>query len=335
MIAPVNTIDATVVVCTYNRAALLRDALASLASIETGGRFQYEVLVVDNGSTDDTNRVIEEMACRATVPIRTVRETRKGVASARNRGINDARGRWIAFFDDDQVAEPSWLAALMSTARQTGARVVGGAVELRLTEQERLALPPVCRNLLGEFLPSESPCPYSRHVAAGTGNVLIARDVFDQIGCFDESLREAGEDTDLNRRIRQANIKAWYTPRAIVHHVVPPHRLEEEYFRWSSLRNAGHIARRERGQLGSWLFPLMLIARIGQGALVFAPRLAWARLWRDGQAALGARCLLWRIEGYTRWSLRLMAPRLFTQREFISRLDFRAERRTLTTERGQ
>ena len=71
----------SVVVCTYNRAALLRGALASLAKLRTGDRFRYEIVVVDNGSTDETSRVIQEAAESTAIPLRGMHEAaaRRGV----------------------------------------------------------------------------------------------------------------------------------------------------------------------------------------------------------------------------------------------------------------
>ena len=83
--------DVSVVVCTYNRAALLRAALASLMELRTADRFQYEIVAVDNGSTDETSRVIQEAAASAPVPLRGVAEPQPGVACARNCGVR-ARG---------------------------------------------------------------------------------------------------------------------------------------------------------------------------------------------------------------------------------------------------
>jgi len=144
--------DVSVVVCTYNRARLLAEALASLVRQQTGDRFQYEVLVVDNGSTDETPQVVAEAARlpaaaggRSSGPqsVRWVREPRPGVAAARNCGVGNARGRWIAFFDDDQIAEPDWLAHLVEVARRTGAACVGGTVRLQLPDSVTAGLPAI------------------------------------------------------------------------------------------------------------------------------------------------------------------------------------------------
>jgi glycosyltransferase involved in cell wall biosynthesis len=318
--------DVTVVVCTYNRAGLLRDALASLAGLETGGRFSYEVLVVDNASTDETPAVVEEAAPGYPVPFRWVREARPGVACARNRGIREARGTWVAFFDDDQVADPRWLAELWALAHEKGARCVGGANRLLLPPGGPRELSDPCRGLLGQSGRCDGPRRYHRRCAPGTGNLLIQRSVFDQVGAFNEDLREAGEDADLFRRVHAAGIDAWHAPRAISNHVVPAYRLTEKYLRWKALLNGGHVARRNAAEWGRLMNLVILAARAAQALGVYLPRLAGATLRGDRVSAQGARCLLWRSEGYARFALRALAPRLFPQRAFFSALEFRGER---------
>src|SRR5688500_4978258 len=106
----------SVVVCTYNRAGMLADALASLAAQQMDGRFEYEVLVVDNASTDETPAIIANAAQAADGLIRGVREPMQGIVPARNCGLREARGQWIAFFNDDQIAELNWLAELFAMA---------------------------------------------------------------------------------------------------------------------------------------------------------------------------------------------------------------------------
>lgn len=325
-----NPVDASIVVCTFNRAEMLREALSSLICQRVGGDRQYEILVVDNGSTDDTPQVISETQTTAPVLVRAVRETREGVSHARNRGVEEARGQWIAFFDDDQLAEPDWLAQLLSAAEAQQVQCVGGGVRLRLPEAfQRAELAPMVRTLLSETVGADTPRQYDRKFAPGTGNLMIHRSVFDEVGLFRTDLQEAGEDTELYRRIRAAKIRCWYTPAAVVHHVTPPYRLEPSYLRWTALRVGGHVARRERNAWGSVLFPLVITARLGQATLVFAPRLLAARLRGDQTSLFDARCWLWHAQGYVRFALRLMLPNLFGQQSYLRRLVFRSERQTV------
>jgi glycosyltransferase involved in cell wall biosynthesis len=304
---------------------MLRDALASLMALDTGGQFTYEVLVVDNASTDETAGVVEEAARRSPVPMRRVYEPRAGVACARNCGIAETRTTWIAFFDDDQVADPMWLKELLVMAREKQVRCVGGANRLLLPEGGPHTLSRACRSLLSESVGRDTACPYSRTWAPGTGNMLINRNVFAEVGSFDETLREAGEDADLYGRMWKAKIAAWYTPAAISHHVVPEYRLKSDYLRWKSMRNGGHAARRHLEDWRRATFCVMLLARVARALLVHLPRLLWARLLKDDELAQNSQCLLWRAQGYVRFTLHLVAPRLFAQRRFFDWLDFRSE----------
>jgi len=128
--------DVSVVLCTYNRADMLGPALESLVRQETHGQFIFEVVVVDDGSTDGTQVILQRIAKDTQVLIRCLQEEGRGIAAARNTGIASAAGEWIAFFDDDQVAEPDWLSELFALALKTHSQCVGGARFLLLAAQE-------------------------------------------------------------------------------------------------------------------------------------------------------------------------------------------------------
>ncbi len=317
--------DITVVVCTYNRADLLRSAVDSLLQLETDGRFTYEILVVDNASTDGTPGVITEAARGAPVPVRGVREPVQGVAAARNRGVRESAGRWVAFFDDDQTADPRWLAELMAFATEKDTPCVGGANRLLLPADAPHGLAPVCRWMLGETIGGGEPCPAVGRLAPGAGNLLIRRDLFDRVGLFDAARKTAGEDGELFRRVEAAGMVAWYTPRAVMYHAVPGYRARPGYLRWKSL-GCGRLRAEQDRQQGAARVAAMAIARLTHAALVAAPRAAWSLAVGRPGAALGDACLAWRAWGYARTALTLLAPRAFPQRAFLERLEHRSER---------
>ncbi len=317
--------DVTVVVCTYNRAALLRDALASLFALRTDGRFAYELLVVDNASTDDTPEVLAEFSQSAPITFRAVREMVQGVAAARNRGVGEVTTPWIAFFDDDQIADPRWLAELMAFAAEKNALCVGGANRLLFSNGEAVELAPVCRWMLGETMGGDEPCRAVGRLAPGAGNLLIHRSVFDRVGLFDGSLKTAGEDGELFRRVEVSGIEAWYTPRAVMHHVVPGYRARADYLRWKSL-GCGRLRAERDFERGAVRIAAIAAARLAHAALVALPRGLWFRARGQTGSALGDACLAWRAWGYFRTALRLIAPRLFPQRAFMERLEHRSER---------
>jgi glycosyltransferase involved in cell wall biosynthesis len=321
-----STLDVTVVVCTYNRAALLRRTLASLAELETGGRFTYELLVVDNASTDDTPAVIVEAAARCPVPLRSVRETSPGISSARNRGLAEAHTEWIAFFDDDQLAEPQWLAALLETAEKNHVLCVGGPVFPLLPPECPAALAPTLQRLLLQTRPCRKVRRCGRKLVPTGGNIMVHRRVFAQVGGYDEAFQEGGEDTDFYHRCRRAGFDAWFNPAAAAHHLIPSSRIKPAYLRWNALRAGWVFARRDYDQWGLAGVMLLTGARLGQGLALRLPRLAWARLRGDQGKALTLSCRLWLMQSYVRRTLNLLAPRLFAQREFVSKLEFRSER---------
>ncbi len=291
-------LDVTVVVCTYNRADSLGDALRSLIALETEGRFAYEVLVV-SGSTDHTAAVVEAISRESPVPVRCVAEPRLGVPLSRNRGIAEARGEWIAFFDDDQLAEPRWLLELLTLVRVRGVRAAAGARTLLLPEGRFRPLPHFCRLLLGEDCGGAvGPDRYGRKMLPNTGNILIRRDVFAEVGGFDESLTICGEDSWLYLNMRRAGIAVWYTPDAVVQHVIPAYRLQDDYFSWVCLRHGWNTARWYWKECGPAVRLLLLLARLGQAAVVHLPRFlrracraTLRRRWDGMQVVAGGRLL--------------------------------------------
>lgn len=306
--------EITIVVCTYNRSAMLSEALRSLYDLYTGSEFAYEVLVVDNNSADDTPAAIERAAGESRATLRGVRETKPGVAAARNRGVREAQGQWIAFFDDDQIADCHWLWELRAGARAHNARLVGGAVHLALPQGCTRELDPTCRMLLGESRWSELPQPYNGKTNPGAGNLMLERAIFDEVGLFNEALRR-GEDTDLYRRTRRAGIEAWYLPKAIIHHMTPDERLTDAYLLKLS-RNMGEmLGDHDWNTKSSLNAAIYWLAKGARSAGFYWPRWQLARLRGSSEAAIGRRCQVaissgHFAAGWRRLVARLRAPKV-------------------------
>jgi len=321
----IEAVDVTVVLCTFNRAHWIGQTLRSLFTQHTAGEFTYEILVVDNASTDDTPKVIAAVTRETSLPVRCVREPRPGPSAARNRGIAEARGEWLAFLDDDELADPQWLRELLTIARQRQVRVAGGAVHLILAEARGGELSPAVARVLAPGGHRRHVCRLTPQYALNSGNQLIHRSVFDEIGGYEETWTEGGEDTELFLRMFRRGLAAWYTPRAIVKHLVPPYRLSAGYLRWLSLRQGWSLARKDHEQGGLPRTLLFAIARSARSLLTLA-LWCWARAGADEDAMQLRRCQLWRTQGYLRGALRSAAPGWFPQARFLAQLDFRGER---------
>lgn len=197
----------SVVIPTRNRAARLRALLASLG--KQAGAPEFEVVVVDNASKDDTVAAIAD-ADELGLQARGIHLPRPmGPAVARNRGWRSARGDLVVFTDDDVVASPEWLAALHAAHRRDPDALVQGRTEPDPRELERLSAFARSQNATG-------PGPWFQ-----TCNIAYPRALLERLGGFDESFWEAaGEDTDLGWRAVEAGTRVIYEPAALNWHAV-------------------------------------------------------------------------------------------------------------------
>ncbi len=317
----------SVVVCSYDREGTLGLALESVARQETGGEFEFEIVVIDDGSTDRTGEVVRRVAVCSPAPVRCVRESGRGVPFARNRGVEEARGEWIAFFDDDQIAERKWLRELMRTALETGGPTVGGVRRLRFLGEAPPEVAPMTREVLGEKWYGPRVCRSNRYTLPCTGNVLVRRDLFDRIGRFDTEMHRGMSDIDLMRRALDAGLDVWYTPHAVVQHLIPPHRLGEDYLKWTCLRTGTNLSQINYKSWGALRMFLPCLLRVGHTLTLNAVVAVAAYLAGRPAVVLDRRCYRWMAEGSARMALHLAFPRIFLQKEFLGKLTFRAERR--------
>jgi glycosyltransferase involved in cell wall biosynthesis len=234
-------IEISVVVCTRNRAASLEAALTSLAR-QTLAPARYEVIVVDNGSTDETPRLARAAGVRALV------EPRVGLSRARNRGTEAAAGEIIAFLDDDAVAREDWLARIAAGFAAGDAGALTGRVEPLWEAPRPDWLPDV-------LLPYLSVVDWGARAGAlhpgqwlcGT-NMAFRRAALARAGGFSEALGRRGdvllssEEVLVQRRLAAHGIAARYDPSLVVDHRVPAERVAPAWLArrayWQGVSNA-------------------------------------------------------------------------------------------------
>ena len=316
----------SVVICSYNRVQTLGPAIESAASQKMDAASSFEIVIIDDGSTDGTEQVVRQIADRSPVPVRYIKESGKGIPFARNRGVREARGEWIAFFDDDQIAENGWLNALILAAQETGAQIVGGVRRLQFMEGDPPRLGPLTREILGEKYYGPHRRRINRFTLACTGNVLIRRRLFGRIGQFDADMHRGMTDIDWMRRAFDAGISSWYSPHAVVRHLIPRHRLTEDYLKWTCLRvgtNLSHINYKSWGPV-RMLLPCLL--RAGHALTVNLLLELAARMAANPPARLDRKCYRWIATGSARMAVNLLFPEASAQDDFFKRLAFRIPR---------
>jgi Glycosyl transferase family 2 len=292
-------IEVSVVIPTYNRPDLLARATASCLD-QQGFDAPYEIIIVDNNPEGSARASVEEMAGRSPVPIRYVGEPRSGISYARNAGVAAAAGRYIAFLDDDEEADPGWLAAHLEAIRRFGADLVVGPVHACFPP----GIGPVGPYPRDKFS-REMPLPTGASMPRipGIGNTLLNRErCFVDPEPFDLRLGlTGGEDTlFLRQLLRRGRTMVWCA-EASVRETVPVERLAPRFL----LRRAFH-----RGQATTFACAAvkppdhirvvrMMVAGCAQVLLFGVPALLLRTLrhrrWLPlmDRAALGLGKLLW------------------------------------------
>lgn len=317
--------EISVVICTCNRASMIERAIESVLHQQTGGFFSYEVLVIDDGSTDHTREVVQRLIkASPSDDLRYLFKNGEGVAAARNYGVNEARGKWIAFFDDDQIADENWLASLYQVAREKRAHCVGGSLSLLLPDNFSLELGPKARRVLGERNFGNEIRMYVGEDVPGTGNVLFHKKLFVEHNGFATAMREGAEDTDFFHRIQQAGYEIWYAPEAHGYHVIPESRANLNFIRWVTTKGGVAWARLQYRHYGLKRVLLTSISRACISLLRDLPLMLWALLSQDQALRIECVCTMRFSLGYLRGSLHFLSPKFFKQQNFMTLVDFRS-----------
>lgn len=299
-------VEISAVVCTRDRAPWLEAALASLAA-QTLPCAAREVIVVDNGSTDDTPAVLER-AARTDPSVRVLVEPRPGLSRARNAGWRAATGRWVAFLDDDAVAAPDWLERIASAfaARTPRPGCVGGPITLVWPGARPAWLPSFMDDCFTALDLSPVPVELDGGRWLAGCNMAFARDDLEALGGFDERLGRAGEsllsmeDVALQRRLARAGRSPYYDPAIAVRHHVVPERLSQAWVERRVHWNGVSAARALRLDGARLPRRLRLAARTLAGLLA-SPELVGAALARSAQPERFARrCVVLGRLGYVR-----------------------------------
>ena len=274
MAAPGEAPTISVVVATYQRAELLAGLLEDLQR-QDAARDRYEVIVVDNGSTDGTAAVVARAS-----HVRHVLEPRRGVSHARNRGVRVARGTWVGFTDDDCRVPPSWIATALRLVDDVGADVFGGPYRAR----HATSAPAWFRD---EWASGGHARPRGWLATGDTlsgGNLFVRRALIEQVGGFDVALGPVGdamaygEDSVLQLRLFGLGVRAWNEPDLRVEQVVRPEKYSLVWLLRDAFRR-GRDQSRQHGHHGN--------AAAAAAAAKAAARLAAAAAatvstpWRD------------------------------------------------------
>jgi glycosyltransferase involved in cell wall biosynthesis len=259
----------TLILCTYNRCQSLAKALDSIAAQVLPEQVAWEVLVVDNNSTDGTRQVVEDFRRRYPGRVRYLFEPQQGLSRARNAGVREAMGDVLAFTDDDVTVESNWLwnlTAGLCSGEWAGA---GG----RILPERTFSPPPWLeqngpRSLIGALCayldPGDVPCDFKDPPYGA--NMAFRKEMFQKYGHFRTDLghrpdsKIGFEDTEFGRRLIVGGERLSYVPSAVVYHEVDERKVRKDYLlAWWFDFGRGSV--RETGKSLSIMKILKILAR--------------------------------------------------------------------------
>ncbi len=242
----------SVVICSYNRAAYIGAALDSLYQ-QTASKQAFEVIVVDNNSTDGTDQVFTQWrAANTEGHFYYTTETNQGASYARNKGAQLAKADWLCFMDDDAVATPDYINnIILHTKTNPNALGFGGKIIPKYIPAEPKWMSYYVSSLVGNFDYAPTACAFENGKYPLESNMIVKKSVFDIVGGFNVAipgvvgtLRIGGEGKELFYKIIEIGETIYYNPSLLVYPVVEVEKLTPTYM----YRVASGIGRGERAR---------------------------------------------------------------------------------------
>lgn len=236
----------SVCICTFKRPELLKCLLTELLKQSTESAFTFSVIVADNDRLQSAREIVVEFTTSSRIPVIYAVESEQNIAMARNKALEYASGDYIAFIDDDEIPDKSWLRDLLETCESEGVDGVLGPV-LPVFRHE----PPQWIIRGGFFSRPSYPTGYRLDWReTRTGNVLIRRSILKgMVPVFRPEFGTGGEDVDFFRRVMlQGNVFLWCN-EAIVRELVPQSRCSSGYLLRRALLRGSNFPKRQVNRL--------------------------------------------------------------------------------------
>ena len=227
----------TVAICSYNRAYRLHNLVTALRAQKCP--VPFEILIVDNNCTDNTQQVVQELSKLNGVPLRYVKEKQQGIVYARNRAIEETKNStYLSYIDDDEFPCPNWLKVAVDALEREGADCVGGEIRIRLPFTKRISwLEDELLGFLGAVNYSSAPFWITEHhTPIWSGNIAYKTSIFADGLRFDSRYNReglsigGGEDAIMFYTLIERGMRIRYRPDMAIQHFIEESKLKRRYF---------------------------------------------------------------------------------------------------------
>lgn len=295
----------SVILCTYNRCQSLIRALESVAVSILPAEIEWDVLVVDNNSRDNTRTVVEDFKRRYPERFRYWFEPKQGKSYALNTAIREAKGEIFAFMDDDVIVDPAWLRKLTAPLETGQWAGVGGRIRAQQTFTAPSWLPLEGEDSLDGMLALFDLGDRARELDRppfGT-NMAFRKSAFQKYGTFRTDMGPCpgseirNEDTEFGRRLMAAGEKLLYEPTAVVFHAIPEERLTKEYFLKFWYDHGRALVRERATQPPIAGIPRQYFSLTKTGAILLSSRLVKWAVTLDSKRRFFQKGMVWSTLG--------------------------------------
>ncbi len=272
-----STLAYTVALCTHNHADRLVRTLGDLRALIMP-KAAWELLIIDNGCSDVTPQLLSQHQWPVAWTVRVIREDKLGLSNARNRAIQEARGEYVIFIDDDETPDPDWLCAYERLIDAKKPDAFGSRIRVLFEDDRPAWLQDELLGFLGELDRFDHATQLTE---PGTsfygGNFGFRNAVIERVGNFDAMLgrkgtdNTGGEEVDFYRRLLSAGLNVWWIPEAVIYHRIQAAKLSRHYFLDLHYRQGRMEGIRRRGS-GSRVPPKYFYGQLLR---------AVAAVWRD------------------------------------------------------
>lgn len=298
-----NTYKVSVAICTYNRSKLLALCIESLALMDFP-KNDFEVIVVDNNSKDDTAGLCRSMISKySSLNLRYVLETKQGVAHTRTRGASEASGEIVAYIDDDCIAEPNWLKEIVQfydahpEAMSTGGRIIPKYTVPVADWFGKYFWGLVANYDLGKKVFQMKGVRYP-----SGANMHFRKKAFEQYGYFDGDLGRsgnslmAGEEKAMYLKLINHHEKVYYLPHVIVHHHVEGNKFDKAYVKRHSMGIGGSERLMNKGSY--WNLTKKFIEYVAKLGYAIAYSFLYLLQGQTSKMVMLIKFRWWVIEGF-------------------------------------